>query len=92
MKKGSCIFLTLTPILTIREMTLIIVACIIICRQKGARPGDLNPDWDTSGPSFFTHFDAMERGLNLEEIPPDIVRVETESIAGRIEPPVAQSN
>jgi hypothetical protein len=34
----------------------------------------------------------MERGLNLEEIPPDIVRVETESIAGRIEPPVAQSN
>ncbi|CAM6071595.1 unnamed protein product [Sphagnum tenellum] len=60
--------------------------------QKGARPGDLNPDWDTSGPSFFTHFDAMERGLNLEEIPPDIVRVETESIAGRIEPPVAQSN
>ncbi|CAM6043869.1 unnamed protein product [Sphagnum compactum] len=62
--------------------------------QKNARPGELNVDWDTSGPSFFTHFEAMERGFDLEaEIPPDVVRVETERIiARRMEPPVAQSN
>jgi hypothetical protein len=54
----------------------------------------LNLDWDTSGPSFFTHFEAMERGFNLEaEIPPDVIRVETEHIiARRMEPPVTQSN
>jgi broad specificity phosphatase PhoE len=63
--------------------------------QKKARPGELNVDWDTSGPSFFTHFEAMERGFNLEaEIPPDVARVETEriTIARRMEPPVTQSN
>jgi hypothetical protein len=63
-------------------------------RQKKARPGELNLDWDTSGPSFFTYFEAMERGFNLEaEIPPDVIRVETEHIiARRMEPPVTQSN
>ncbi|CAK9225334.1 unnamed protein product [Sphagnum troendelagicum] len=45
--------------------------------QKRAQPGDLNPAWQTSGPSFFRHFDAMEQGIDLEEIPPDIIRIET---------------
>jgi hypothetical protein len=61
--------------------------------QKRAQPGDLNPAWQTSGPSFFRHFDAMEQGIDLEEIPPDIIRIETlESSTEIMEPPLAQSN
>ncbi|KAG6545687.1 hypothetical protein Mapa_012872 [Marchantia paleacea] len=47
--------------------------------QKLAKPGELNYDWLTSGSSFFTHFDDLEKGINVEEIPPDIVRSSLES-------------
>ncbi|MCO5585609.1 hypothetical protein L7F22_039544 [Adiantum nelumboides] len=39
--------------------------------QKDAMIGDLNYDWITSGPSFFTHFDLNDKGAT---IPPDIIR------------------
>lgn len=41
--------------------------------QKIARPGELNNNWDTN-PSFFHHFDAAAKGLDLNAIPDDIVR------------------
>jgi hypothetical protein len=31
-----------------------------------ARPGDLNPDWPTSGPSFFDYFENLEEGDGLK--------------------------
>jgi hypothetical protein len=79
----------ISPLLRRLELFLVLV----ICRQKRAQPGDLNPAWQTSGPSFFRHFDAMEQGIDLEEIPPDIIRIETlESSTEIMEPPLAQSN
>lgn len=43
-------------------------------RQKIARPGELNNNWDTAERPFFTHFDAAAKGLDLGAIPDDIVR------------------
>lgn len=31
-----------------------------------ARPGDLNPEWPTSGPSFFDYFENLEDGDGLK--------------------------
>ncbi|MCO5571254.1 hypothetical protein L7F22_024991 [Adiantum nelumboides] len=42
--------------------------------QKDAMIGDLNYDWITSGPSFFTHFDLNDKGAT---IPPDIIRTKS---------------
>lgn len=43
-------------------------------RQKIARPGELNNNWDSVEPSFFQHFDAAAKGLDLGTIPDDIIR------------------
>ncbi|GLJ06718.1 hypothetical protein SUGI_0046120 [Cryptomeria japonica] len=46
--------------------------------QKTARPGELNYDWMTSGPSFFTHFDENCCGGDSCRVPPDISQVHTD--------------
>jgi hypothetical protein len=44
------------------------------CRQKYAKPGELNYDWSTSGSSFFTHYDDLQEGSNCDDIPPVVMR------------------
>eukprot|EP01018_Ginkgo_biloba_P020183 Gb_23077 [translate_table: standard] len=56
--------------------------------QKTARPGELNYDWMTSGPSFFTHFDRKNLGLDACQIPPDVVRNQADHRSINPEPPL----
>ena len=35
-------------------------------RQVNARPGDLNCEWPTSGPSFFDYFENLQEGEGLK--------------------------
>lgn len=41
--------------------------------QTTAKVGELNYDWMTSGPNFFSHFDSDKEELDREAIPSDIV-------------------
>lgn len=43
-------------------------------RIKTAKPGELKDNWFNTEPAFFHHFDAAAKGLDLDEIPSDIVR------------------
>lgn len=41
--------------------------------QMDAKVGELNYDWITSGPSFFSHFNLEGQVMDSEAIPPDII-------------------
>lgn len=43
--------------------------------QTTARVGELNYDSSTSGPSFFSHFDAEDQDLDKDALPSDVVRI-----------------